>query len=88
MTKYEDPQTYIHSYVEAGHVGQNIMLIAAREGMTVIPTSLIWQPGIEAMLGLDRIRQAGVYALGVGWPAPRPSTDDPAYGRALRGYLG
>jgi SagB-type dehydrogenase family enzyme len=74
MWKYSHPNVYRALYLEAGHIGQNIMVAATAHGLTAVPTAAILDSRVERLLGLDRVTQGCLYVLVLGLPdlnAPR-----------------
>ena len=63
MWKYEDSNAYRVVLIEAGHIGQNIMLAATNHGLTACPTAALNHARIETHLGLQGVTNAPVYAL-------------------------
>jgi SagB-type dehydrogenase family enzyme len=73
MWKYEDPNAYRVVMIEAGHIGQNIMLAATSHGLTACPTAALCHTKISALCGLDDpVMQTPVYALAIGEPEEIP----------------
>jgi SagB-type dehydrogenase family enzyme len=68
MWKYEDPNAYRVIMIEAGHIGQNIMLVATENGLTACPTAALNHSRAKAILGLKDITQAPIYALTLSAP--------------------
>lgn len=69
MWKYEDPNSYRVVLIEAGHIGQNIMLAATHHGLTACPSAALHHKEISKLCGLDHpILTAPIYALGIGRP--------------------
>lgn len=68
MWKYEDPNAYRVILIEAGHIGQNIMLVATQNGLTACPTAALDHTRAKAILGLKEITQAPIYALTLSAP--------------------
>ena len=69
MWKYDDPNAYRVVMIEAGHVGQNVMLAATRIGWSACPTAAIARrPTLEALELDDRIVIEPVYALALMHP--------------------
>lgn len=66
MWKYEDSNAYRVVLIEAGHIGQNVMLAATKHGLSACPTAALGQTAIREHLGLDRITDAPLYALTLG----------------------
>jgi nitroreductase len=69
MWKYEDPNAYRVVMIEAGHIGQNIMLVATENGLTACPTAALDHARAKEKLGLKAITQAPIYALTLSAPA-------------------
>lgn len=70
MWKYPHPNVYRALYLEAGHIGQNIMLAATAHGMSVAPTAAICDSMTEDFLRIDSITEGALYALVMGIPRP------------------
>ena len=69
MWKYDDAGAYRVVMIEAGHIGQNVMLAATRYGLTACPTAALNHSAITACLRMDdRIVHAPIYALTLGEP--------------------
>lgn len=68
MWKYEDPNAYRVVLIEAGHIGQNIMLTATNYGLSACPTAAIDHMRARSIVGLTEITQAPIYALTLGVP--------------------
>ena len=71
MWKYGHPMVYRAVLIEAGHIAQNMMLMAASRGLASVPTAALHDTYFEATLGLSRITQGAVYAIGLGHAASR-----------------
>ena len=69
MWKYSDSNAYRVVLIEAGHIGQNIMLEATQRGLTASPTAALSHSTIRRLLGLERLTQAPLYALTLSFPA-------------------
>lgn len=63
MWKYDDANAYRVVLIEAGHIGQNIMLAATANGLTACPTAALSHAIIEEHLGMSGLTRAPVYAL-------------------------
>ncbi|MGV3549814.1 SagB/ThcOx family dehydrogenase [Rhizobium sp.] len=74
MWKYEDPNAYRVIMIEAGHIGQNIMLVATQNGLTACPTAALDHTRAKDILGLKDLTQAPIYALTLS--APLVDADD------------
>jgi nitroreductase len=72
MWKYEDANAYRVVLIEAGHIGQNMMLAATRHGLSACPTAALSHSVIKRLLGLDRLTDAPIYALTLSAPEPSP----------------
>jgi SagB-type dehydrogenase family enzyme len=68
MWKYEDANAYRVILIEAGHIGQNIMLVATGHGLTACPTAALDHARAKEILGLTAITQAPIYALTLSVP--------------------
>ena len=78
MWKYHNASAYRIAMIEAGHIGQNIMLVATRHGLVANATGAFSAERVEEALGLTRLTQSVVYALILGVP-------DPTFGGAVNG---
>jgi SagB-type dehydrogenase family enzyme len=64
MWKYQDPNAYRVMLIEAGHIAQNIMLMATEQGYTVCPTAAMSHSKVSELLKLKNDQlQAPIYAL-------------------------
>ena len=63
MWKYDDPNGYRVVLIEAGHIGQNMMLAATQNGLTACPTAALNHATIRECLSLKGLTDAPVYAL-------------------------
>ena len=68
MWKYDDPNAYRVVLIEAGHIGQNIMLAATRNGLSACPTAALNHATIRECVSLKRLTDAPVYALTLAVP--------------------
>jgi SagB-type dehydrogenase family enzyme len=75
MWKYHDPAAYRVTAIEAGHIAQNITLVATKYGLVGNPTALINATEVADTLGLTALTQSAMYAVVLGVPAP-PGDDD------------
>jgi SagB-type dehydrogenase family enzyme len=73
MWKYSDANAYRVVLIEAGHIGQNIMLAATNHGLTACPTAALSHSAIKRSVGRDQITDAPIYALTLAVPG-REST--------------
>lgn len=69
MWKYPHPNAYRVVLMEAGHIGQNILLAAAEHDLAAAPTGAVSETAARELLGINRIRQSLVYAVFVGHSA-------------------
>ena len=76
MWKYKDANAYRVVLIEAGHIGQNIMLAATSHGLSACPTAALSHLAIKRLLGLDRLTDAPIYALTLSALEPCPSSAD------------
>jgi SagB-type dehydrogenase family enzyme len=69
MWKYDDANAYRVVLIEAGHIGQNIMLAATRNGLSACPTAALDQARINACIAPEaRLTHAPIYALTLSHP--------------------
>ena len=76
MWKYSDPNAYRVVMIEAGHIGQNIMLAATQHGLSACPTAALAHAKIREALRLDALMSSPVYAMTLAVPgveAPIPT---------------
>jgi SagB-type dehydrogenase family enzyme len=65
MTKYGD-RGYRYTLIEAGHVGQNIMLSAQAGGLGALPVGGFDDRRLGLLLDLDAEEEAPIYAVAIG----------------------
>ena len=68
MWKYKDNNAYRVVMIEAGHIGQNIMLAATEHGCTACPTAALAHSKLSETLKLSGNLQSPTYALAIGKP--------------------
>ena len=68
MWKYSDANAYRVVLIEAGHIGQNIMLAATRNGLSACPTAALNHTAVKRLLGLNGLTAAPIYALTLAVP--------------------
>jgi SagB-type dehydrogenase family enzyme len=68
MWKYHDPGAYRVTMIEAGHIAQNIMLVATRHGLAANPSGAMSRRLVEETLSVGGVTQSVVYALVLGVP--------------------
>lgn len=78
MWKYHSASAYRVAMIEAGHIGQNIMLVATQQGLVANASGAFSAQRVEEALGLTSLTQSVVYALILGVP-------DPTFGGAIEG---
>jgi SagB-type dehydrogenase family enzyme len=70
MWKYHDPAAYRVTMIEAGHIAQNMLLVATSHGLAGNPTALLSARRVGELLGLRRLTQSPIYAVAIGRPEP------------------
>ncbi len=68
MWKYHDGTAYRVTAIEAGHIAQNIMLVATSHGLVANPTGAMDFQRVEETLGVGGPTQAVLYCLILGAP--------------------
>jgi SagB-type dehydrogenase family enzyme len=68
MWKYADANAYRVVLIEAGHIGQNIMLAATAAGLSACPTAALCHSRIAELVGLEGMMSTPVYALTLSVP--------------------
>jgi SagB-type dehydrogenase family enzyme len=67
MWKYDDPNAYRVVLIEAGHIGQNMLLAATDAGLSACPTAALSHETLFDVLELpSQITCAPIYAIAVG----------------------
>ena len=74
--KYQHPGALRVVLLEAGHIAQNVLLVATAHGLAAAPTCALSDRAIEAALALDPIAEAAIYAIALGPRSGRPSEAD------------
>jgi SagB-type dehydrogenase family enzyme len=70
MWKYDDANAYRVVLIEAGHIGQNFMLAATRNGLSACPSAALNHAAIRRSIGGDgKFTHAPIYALTLSKPA-------------------
>jgi SagB-type dehydrogenase family enzyme len=75
MWKYHDPSAYRVTAIEAGHIAQNMLLVATKHGVAANPTAFLAITELEDTLGLDGLTQYPMYAVALGRVAPHDDGD-------------
>ena len=69
MWKYDDANAYRVVLIEAGHIGQNLMLAATRHGLSACPSAALNHSEINSCIGAgNRFTHAPIYALTLAHP--------------------
>jgi len=63
-------RAYRFALIEAGHVGQNLLLAAAALGLEAVPLGGFFDREVDGLLGVDGIYEASLYLVPLGYPAP------------------
>lgn len=75
MWKYDDANAYRVVLIEAGHIGQNIMLAATQHDLSACPTAALNHSAIQKAVGIsNRATQWPIYALTLSHPDRQSST--------------
>jgi SagB-type dehydrogenase family enzyme len=67
--KYQDDNAYKVVLIEAGHIAQNMMLMATSQNLTACPTAALNHGLIATTLGLEGLTHFPVYCLLIGRPS-------------------
>lgn len=67
------PRGYRYILLEAGHVAQTLCLLAAERGLGSLCMGGFHDSRLNRFLGLDGVREAAVYSVGIGHPAEHES---------------
>ncbi len=69
MWKYDDANAYRVVLIEAGHIGQNVMLAATRNGLSACPTAALNHTRINDCIAPEaQLTHAPIYALTLSHP--------------------
>ena len=60
---------YRFTLLEAGHLGQNLLLAAAALDLAALPVGGFYDRRVERVLGVDGVHEAALYLFAVGRPA-------------------
>ncbi len=60
---------YRFALLDAGHIGENIYLMATAMELAVVGIGGFYDDDVNALLGIDGVNEAAVYAVAVGKPA-------------------
>jgi SagB-type dehydrogenase family enzyme len=69
LWKYRMESAYRVLWLDAGHLGQTFSLLATARGLGPFTTAALQDSAIEALIGLDGVREFPVYLCGAGLPA-------------------
>jgi SagB-type dehydrogenase family enzyme len=64
------PRAYRFALMEAGHVGQNLLLAAAALELAAVPVGGFYDRAVDAWLGVDGIHEASLYLVSLGHEEP------------------
>jgi SagB-type dehydrogenase family enzyme len=59
---------YRFALLEAGHVGQSLLLAATALGLAALPVGGFFDRRVDAFLGIDGVNESALYAFSVGAP--------------------
>jgi SagB-type dehydrogenase family enzyme len=62
------PRGYRYVLIEAGHLAQNLCLLAAEQGLGSLCMGGFMDSKVNRFLGLDGVHEAVVYGVGMGYP--------------------
>lgn len=74
------PRGYRYILLEAGHIAQNLCLLATEQGLGSLCMGGFMDSKLNRFLGLDGIHEAAVYGVGIGYPdraSDQPATNLP-----------
>ena len=60
------PRGYRFALIEAGHLAQNVALVAAAAGVSALPVGGFYDRRVDALVGADGLNEASVYGLLIG----------------------
>lgn len=66
--KYRD-RAYRYALIEAGHIGQNLYLVAEALGLSCCAIGAFFDDDVNTLVGIDGVREAAVYMAVVGHSA-------------------
>jgi SagB-type dehydrogenase family enzyme len=74
------PRGYRYVLLEAGHLAQNLCLLATEQGLGSLCMGGFMDSKLNRFLGLDGIHEAVLYGVGIGYPhkTSEDHNDDPA----------
>ena len=67
---------YRYVLLEAGHIGQNICLVANAVGLASCPIVGTYDAALERLIDIDGVTESVVYALGLGYPHDSSPRED------------
>ncbi|HEX5406704.1 MAG TPA: SagB/ThcOx family dehydrogenase [Pseudonocardiaceae bacterium] len=71
--KYPGPRAYRVLMLDAGHLGQSFVLTATALGLGPFQTAAFADEEVEALLGVDGVRETALYVLAAGMPDADPA---------------
>jgi SagB-type dehydrogenase family enzyme len=75
------PRGYRYILLEAGHVAQNLCLLAVEQGLGSLCMGGYADGELNRVLGLTPLQEGVVYSVAIGWPAAElRNNDDASYG--------
>lgn len=77
MWKYPHPTGYRVVLLEAGHIAQNILLVATDKGLACAPTCALDDRVASRLTGCDGVTQSHVYSVALGARSAIPTAVDP-----------
>jgi SagB-type dehydrogenase family enzyme len=60
------PRGYRFALLEAGHLAQNVLLVAAAAGVSALPVGGFYDRSLDELVGADGLEEAVVYAVLIG----------------------
>jgi SagB-type dehydrogenase family enzyme len=76
MWKYPHPTGYRVVLLQAGHIAQNILLVATARGLAATPTCAVSDRLVHDVIGLDPITEGVVYSVSIGMRSDQPTQAD------------
>ena len=76
MWKYPHPTGYRVVLLEAGHIVQNMLLLATEHGLAATPTCAVDDKLVDRTVGIDSVTQAVLYTLSIGTRSAKRSEAD------------
>ncbi|NJM28854.1 MAG: SagB/ThcOx family dehydrogenase [Rhizobiales bacterium] len=70
--KYKDANAYRVVLIEAGHIGQNMMLACTNNELTACPTAALAHSRLRTLFGIESLADVPMYAIAIGHPGVDP----------------